>query len=404
MLLATDTDFENLLIAISEDRPTGEDCRDGDPNSLYYQIRSARSRARDIERNNLFNDACDDTREYWLQVTRLAPEILTTQSKDLEVTCWLCEALVREQGFVGLRRGLWLTGEVIDRFWKHLYPLPDDDGLDTRLAPLCGLNGETHEGVLLSPIRNAPLWQGGPSYWNFYQANEAERISDDEARSGKAERLHHSLSDLKKMAAQTSIERLIEARNDIDQALVTFKDMNRSLTRLCGVNDAPPCSRIESLLTDCVDTLSYFIQLSEPSMALTSPEVRLSDKQFSETKSVPNGCSNLDPQTLMALKGFIAKLRETEPESVIANTLERAIFSSKFEQSALTRQSAFHQITQIAQFFRQSEPHSPVPYLLERALKWGGLSLCELAEELIPNDSAFAHFSLLTGIVKQEHI
>ncbi len=400
----TDINFDNLLIAISEDRPTGADCREGDANSLYYQLKSARDRARDIERNNLFNDACDDAREYWLQVIHLAPEVLKTQTKDLEVTCWFCEALVREHGFSGLHRGLWLTRELIDRFWQHLYPLPDEDGLDARLAPLCGLNGETHEGVLLAPIRNAPLWPGGPSHWDFYQANEVERIADDEARVRKAERLNHSLSDLKQMAAQTSIERLIEARDDIDQALVTFKGMNRSLTHLCGVDDAPPSSRIESLLTECIDTLAYFIEQSEPSKAMGSPETHLSGKELAVTESSPNSCASLDPQTAITLKGFIAKLREAEPESAIASMLEQVIFSSKFEQSALTRQSAFHQITQIAQFFRQSEPHSPVPYLLERALKWGRLSLAELAEELIPNDSAFEHFSLLTGIVKQEHI
>ena len=40
-----------------------------------------------------------------------------------------------------------------------------------------------------------------------------------------------------------------------------------------------------------------------------------------------------------------------------------------------TRDEAFTLLAGIAQFFKQTEPQSPVPYLIERAIKWGNMPL-----------------------------
>jgi len=49
------------------------------------------------------------------------------------------------------------------------------------------------------------------------------------------------------------------------------------------------------------------------------------------------------------------------------------------------RDDAFHQLRTLAEFFRKVEPHSPVSYLLEKAIRWGYLSLPELMSELLLN-------------------
>jgi type VI secretion system protein ImpA len=41
----------------------------------------------------------------------------------------------------------------------------------------------------------------------------------------------------------------------------------------------------------------------------------------------------------------------------------------------LSREEAIAMLTSIAQYFKQNEPQSPVPYLLERAVKWGNMPL-----------------------------
>jgi len=67
-----------------------------------------------------------------------------------------------------------------------------------------------------------------------------------------------------------------------------------------------------------------------------------------------------------------------------------------------SREQAFKQLEQISQFFKTTEPHSPLSYLLQKSVRWGKMSLPELMKELLPDDSAREHFSNLTGAVIEE--
>jgi len=63
------------------------------------------------------------------------------------------------------------------------------------------------------------------------------------------------------------------------------------------------------------------------------------------------------------------------------------------------RDQAFHELRKIADYFKESEPHSPISFLLERAIRWGYMSLPELMQELTGgNDSAIEHINQLTGM------
>jgi predicted component of type VI protein secretion system len=53
-----------------------------------------------------------------------------------------------------------------------------------------------------------------------------------------------------------------------------------------------------------------------------------------------------------------------------------------------TREQAYETLVQIANFLARLEPHSPVPYLLHRAIAWGGMSLKELLPELLHDQAA----------------
>ena len=49
-----------------------------------------------------------------------------------------------------------------------------------------------------------------------------------------------------------------------------------------------------------------------------------------------------------------------------------------------TREDAFRALLQVADYFKRTEPHSPVAYSLEQAVRWGRMPLPELLTELIP--------------------
>ena len=52
------------------------------------------------------------------------------------------------------------------------------------------------------------------------------------------------------------------------------------------------------------------------------------------------------------------------------------------------REEAYQMLRQVASYLQRTEPHSPVPYLLERAWAWGHMPLPELLQELISGDES----------------
>ncbi|HMW72239.1 MAG TPA: type VI secretion system protein TssA, partial [Cellvibrionaceae bacterium] len=65
------------------------------------------------------------------------------------------------------------------------------------------------------------------------------------------------------------------------------------------------------------------------------------------------------------------------------------------------RDQAFKQLAEIAEFFRKTEPHSPISYMLEKAVRWGNMPLHELMQELISDDATRNRYSELTGVKGQ---
>ncbi len=59
---------------------------------------------------------------------------------------------------------------------------------------------------------------------------------------------------------------------------------------------------------------------------------------------------------------------------------------------------ALHCLLEVADFFERTEPHSPLPYVLRRAVRWGNLPLPTLLTELVANEESRTHIFKLTGI------
>lgn len=368
-------DISELLIPISEDQPTGVDLRlDASPLSSYQTIKTARSAARDAEKNNLYNESGgSDADEYWRKILTLAPRILREESKDLEVATWLTEAMVRRYGFQGLRDSLQLIEGLLNQFWEHLYPMPDEDGIETRVSPLAGLNGKSNEGVLIAPIRRIPLTEGytpGPfAYYQYQQAVDIERTSNDDAREAKAEKLGFTLAHIEQAVAESSETFFADLVDDMDQAVASCRAIESLLDDACGSSDAPSTRNIVAAVEACRSAINHIAKHKLPVVIEES-------LQGNETFAGDPSAST-------------AKASAGNTGSVIANAL-------------VSREAAFKQLLEIAQFFRKTEPHSPVSYALEKAVKWGNMSLEDLIIELIPDSSSRKHFSELTGVKSNE--
>lgn len=352
-------DVSSLLAPISPENPVGVDLRqEVSPNSLYSRIRDARKSARAAERNNLFVDddkKNNDPDDHWRVLLDLVQQALL-KSKDLEIACWYTEALIRKAGFSGLRDGFSLIRQLIEVYWDSIYPLPDDDGIATRLAALTGLNGEGAEGVLIVPIRTTNITEIGKSerpfsYWQYKLALEAQRMTDEQGRNEQIAKNKFKLDDIQNAVDQSSPEFYINLRDDLHAALEEYKRIGQALMERCGAQDSPPSSNILNILTDTLGAINH-----------------------------------------------VAKLKFPEPETTADGEAVNGAGGSGAGGTIKSRAEALKQLGYISQFFRRTEPHSPLSYIIEKAVRWGDMSLGELMQELIPDSGSRNTYSSLTGV------
>lgn len=358
-------DVASILQPISEDNPTGSDVRDNpSPTSTYQTIKAERNAARAAERSSLHDGDMSEADEHWRKVAALAPKLLQEESKDLEVACWYTEAMVRKQSFHGLRDSFLIIHGLIEKFWDNLYPMPDEDGIETRVSAMSGLNGEGAEGVLIAPIRRVKITEGSSSgpygYWEYQQALDLQKVTDEKTKASKAKTLGFSLSDIEKAVNESGQQFFVDMRDDIKEAIEIYRKTGALLDEHCGIHEAPPIKNITTVLEACVGAINHLAKHKFP-VEVAEPE----SEQVEENAEQENGT----PTVTQVQRGPVQ-----------------------------TREAAFKQLTEIAEFFRKTEPHSPVSYVLEKAVKWGNMPLNELIQELIIDNTSRERFSELTGV------
>lgn len=420
-------DIAAFLAPISEDAPCGRDLREGSsPTSNFQMVKLARSTARSAERSNVYSEdgqAADDARrkidESWRKIIELAPKILLSESKDLEVACWYLEALVRRDGIAGLRGGFELIEGLIDNFWPDLFPMPDEYGLETRVGSLKGLNGEGgSDGALMAPIRNSIITNSGQfrafNFWEYQSAADASRVLDEKSREKKYARLGYTLQDIEAAVRDSSSDFLSHLYHDLVAAQASFNRFNDKLYQLCGASEAPPSSAITNLLKDCITAISFLggDKIVEDAGNLADPEPQqmevLSDDRPASSAAAPAASFSGEPanrdQAVKLIKSLAKFFRTTEPHSQLSYVLESAAsVPTQMESCALaSREQAFKQLEDIAAFFRKTEPHSPISFLIEKAIRWGNMPLFELMQELISDDATRNRFSDLTGVQEKK--
>jgi len=375
--------FESLLAPISDESPTGAPLRrpDGTIDPDYDRIKSAAQEARSRERQLANWQPTEDESQGerpaapdWRIVERDARNVLATKSKDLWVAAWLVEALVRNYGFPGVRDGLRLIRELVEQHWDGLFPVPgeDDDESPTELkvTQIAGLNGVDSEGVLIPPLRNIPLVDSdewGPlALVHFAVATSLAAMADGEARQRRESSTRAvTLDQFRTAMASTPPTMLRETQEDIEQSLEECSRLSDVLDTHCvdedGTNHCPSLGNIRTVLTECRDCLTVALRGTDPSEDVRDGGVE--GEGNSSLANVPAGAGGA-PGT-----GRVQ-----------------------------TREDAFRALLQVADFFRRTEPHSPVSYALEQAVRWGRMPLPELLKELIEDSSTRSDIFRRTGI------
>ncbi|MEZ6117669.1 MAG: type VI secretion system protein TssA [Pirellulaceae bacterium] len=340
--------FERLLHPISDENPSGLALRsDGTLAATYYEIRDASQQARDLERQvreYAFLSEEDKTHEpspespNWSKVVKLATDTLADVSKDLWIAAWLTESLVRTDGFAGLRDGFRLIRQLSEDFWDTIHPRPDeDDGILHTVSQLSSLNS-----TLITPIQEiaiVPETRSFPSLTSvdYIDAVELDKM-DPEQRSQRIAGGSATLDMFDRAINEAPTEALNDLLEDIQAARKEFTQLCEVLDDKCGQDEdgyslAPPSSDISDILESC----------------------------FDRVRDLTRHCLAGDTQG-------DADPTETKEDSPVSARLPNST-------EVQNRDDAFQLLLKVSSFFRRTEPHSPVSYALEQAVRWGRMSL-----------------------------
>lgn len=364
--------LEALLTPIPGDKPTGPDLRaDANPASDYFKLKDSRFAARAKEREiDADPSLAGGELPEWRTILDLAPKLLGTQSKDLEIAAWYVEALLRRHGFAGLRDGFRLLRGMVEKFWDGLYPVPDEDGLAAKVAPLAALNGEGADGTLIQPIRKIPLTDGkepGPfAAWHYEQAQKLATITDEKAKAWHGKAGTATMDQIEASRRATKPKFFVELVDDIRLCQEEFSGLTAALDKVCG-SDAPPTSTIRNTLE-----------------AVMTTATTLGQDALAAAKAAAEGAAAADGAAAEAGNGAAAP-GKAQPPGLMLGPIRN-------------REDAFGALLQIGEFFRRTEPHSIVPYAVEELVRRGRMLLPDLLGELIKDAAQRKTFFIVAGM------
>ncbi len=335
--------FEDLLKPISDEEPAGSSV----PFTLRQDLEEMR---KEINPEDFDDD--DPTKpeqpKYaeWDKIVEVTQKTLRETSKDLLVAARLTEALTKLHGFAGVRDGLHLMRQMVGDCWDRIYPDIDDGDLEVRAGPFNWLDDRDRGARFPTTIHMLPLFpQSGQSFsWlNWKQIQEGKEGLTSQ--------------DFEEVVAQASLEECQTLTEDLDGSVEELSQVKEILQEKLGA-DAPGLQELQNALAECSILAKQILQHKSPV-----------EEEGGDSSSDENG---------KAGQGGGAPARKMR-----------------------TREDIFQQLKEAATLLQRMEPHSPIPYLIFKAVEWGKLPFPQLMREMVRDDSVINQMNRELGIKEE---
>lgn len=344
-------DLEALLTPIEGDNPSGESLR---YEGTYDQIKEARREDEVLAQGDWSRDlkVAD-----WPLVIKLATNALLTKTKDLQIAAWLTEGIVkqdRHDRWVALRDGLNLLRGLQENFWETIYPEIDPDDDDGPLAARANVLA-SFDARLAVIVRELPLTAGQKySYLQYLESKQFDFPENFESLEFEQQEKFRLLRE------QAEAERKITGEDWRKAKAATSRDFIEARA---------------AIVNECWEAYNALDAEMDAKFARETPGLGAFKKSLDEIRTLVD---------LLVKEKQKAEPREDEFGDATSESGEEgepvATGSGgggfAVSQGAIrSRQEALKRLSEIAAFFRQTEPHSPVSYAVERAVKWGNMPL-----------------------------
>lgn len=344
-------DFDALLKPISEAQPCGIDLSF---SSAFDDITFAR---REDDATLAQGDWVTTLKQAdWSQVLKLTTTLTSDKTKDIRLAVWLTEALGKMQSFAGLSQGFALIDQLCERYWDDLHPLPDGDDQEQRTGNFTWLVQRT--AVLLKQL---PVTLGNPGYsYNDMQSalalQQAMDRDPDQAATLAEEKITVAMF---QQAISSSRQAFYETlTQDLQTLHTTFAAFTVRVDTLLGA-EAP----------------SY--RVAQTALEEVSALVERSARQLGVGAA---------PSPTQKSAGTTATGAEVHGSGPIA-----------------TRAQALQQLRLVADYFRRTEPHSPVAYLADKAANWGDMPLHAWLRAVIKDGGALTQLEEVLGVERSRN-
>lgn len=355
-------DLDGLLQPIAGENPSGESLRYA---SVYDEIAEAR-RADDTLNRGAWQEELKvaDFRK----VIELATSALTNQSKDLQIGAWLSEALIKERGFPGLRDSMKLLAGLQEQFWDTLYPEIDEGDMSGRANAIAWFESQASLRIMGVPITGGERysmldWEDSKTFDfpdNMEMLETAEQVRLNELKA-QAESQRRVTGDMWRKAVAATKRADMEVVNfAVEECWTEFNNLNRVIEEKYDRNQMPGLSGFRKAL----DSLH------------TQVKKLLEEKRAEE------------PDEVEVAEGEAGVNEDGTPRPAGAAGVAGPIQS---------RRDALKRLAEIADFFQKTEPHSPISYIVQRAVKWGNMPLEIWLQDVIKDDTVLFNLRQTLG-------
>jgi type VI secretion system protein ImpA len=363
-------DFDALLRPISEENPSGEYLR---YSGIYDQIAEARRADKNLNQGDWKTEL--KVADY-RQVINLAVPALSEQTKDLQIGVWLAEALTRQYGAVGLRDSLKLLTDFQDLFWETLHPEIDEGDMEGRANAISWMEAD----AFILALKQMPILSGdGYSYVDWedskrfdipdnldaLNSTDQQRYRDLQTQAEAERRVTGAL--WRKAKDETRRAFCEEMSYALEECWTQFNDLNRVIEEKFDRNQMPGLSRVKKTLEDVRFQAKTILD-----------EKRLEEPDEIESAEETVGAENGDGAAAQVAGAPIGV-------ATVAGAIQN-------------RKDALKRLSDIADFFQKTEPHSPISYLVARAVKWGNMPLESWLQDVIKDSSVLSSLRDTLGI------
>lgn len=337
-----------ILQPIRPDAPTGDDLS----FSVEFDLIAEARREEDATLDQ--GDWVRDVKEAdWPKVIAMSQTILESRSKDIRVAGWLLEGMGKLNGFGGLADGLEVCCRLIDAYWDGLHPQAESGDNDERVGAMGWVVQRAAAIMRDTTLTQAPL---GAFSWHDFESAKTwrSRIEREPDLVEEQDDSRITMERFQAACAATPNAVFKEMWNDFGRLRNVAKEFEIAIDGRLG-GDGPSFAPLREGMDTVGELLERLVRGAGIGISPDADDTEVLDGGAAETGA-----------------GLSGPIR--------------------------SRKQALVQLRQVADFFRRTEPHSPVAYLADKAANWGDMPLHVWLKQVVKDGVALAHIEELLGL------